>query len=44
MVAESANPSNTQLRNRDAFTVRHGRQRFDQFEVMIEVLRSGISA
>ena len=40
MVAKSADPSNTQLRDRDAFTIRYGRQRFDQLEVMVEILRS----
>jgi hypothetical protein len=38
VVAKSANPNNTQLRDRDAFTIRYGRQGFDQLEVMVEIL------
>ena len=40
VVAETANPNNIKLRDRDTFTIRHGRQRFDQLEIIIEVLRS----
>jgi hypothetical protein len=40
VVAKSTNPSNAQLRDRDAFTIRYGRQRFHNLEVMTDILRS----
>lgn len=38
MVAESANPSNTQLGNRDAFTIRHIRQTFHELQIVTDIL------
>ena len=40
VIAKSANPSDAQLRDRDAFTIRYGRQRFHQLKVLIEILCS----
>ena len=39
VVAKSTNPSNAQLRKRDAFTTRYDRQRFNYPEVITDVLR-----
>jgi hypothetical protein len=38
VAAESANPSNTQLGDRDAFTIRHIRQAFHKLQIVIDVL------
>jgi hypothetical protein len=39
VVAKSANPSDAQLSDRDAFTIRYGRQSFHELEVVIDILR-----
>ena len=38
MAAKSANPTNTQLGNRDAFTVRYFRQTFHDLEIVTDIL------
>ena len=40
MAAESANPSNTQLGDGDAFTIRYIRQTFHQLEIVTDILCS----
>jgi hypothetical protein len=44
VVAESANPRDAQLRKRDAFPIRYGRQAIHELEVMSDILgASGMS-
>jgi len=38
VAAESANPSNTQLGDRDAFTIRYIRQAFHELEIVTNTL------
>ena len=38
MAAKSTNPANTQLGNRDAFTIRYFRQTFHHLEIVTDIL------
>ena len=38
MVAESPNPRDAQLRDRDAFPIRYGRQTVHELEIMSDIL------
>jgi hypothetical protein len=40
VAAESTNPSNTQLGDGDAFTIRYIRQTFHQLEIVTDILCS----
>jgi hypothetical protein len=40
VAAESAHPSNTQLGDRDAFTIRYFRQTFHELEIVTDILCS----
>ena len=40
VAAERANPSNTQLGDRDAFTIRYIRQTFHELEIVTDILCS----
>jgi len=40
VAAEGANPSNTQLGDRDAFTIRYFRQIFHKLEIVTDILCS----
>ncbi len=42
MAAESTNPSNTQLCDRDPFTIRYIRQTFHELEVVTDILSFAI--
>jgi len=44
VAAESANPSDTQLGDRDAFTIRYIRQTFHELEIVTDILCRGVSA
>jgi hypothetical protein len=40
MAAESANPSNTQLGDHDALSIRYIHQTLDELEIVTDILRS----